>query len=159
MPKTKTEFRHETVASKERFDPRSFRTKVLDGHRIVTGCPRGKWSPKTERCKVATEAQTILHPKDKAHRSNPICDIGETIAAADKWFNSPVAVIKNLKIPKVEGSVILAGELHRIEYKVPGEKGCHHIFKNASIIVKPNAKYFIVIGKFKFDPERGFVNT
>lgn len=56
----------EQVAPKGRFDRRSFRTVVSDGHRVTVGCPKGKWDPRRQRCKVGTQAQRILHPEGEA---------------------------------------------------------------------------------------------
>lgn len=43
------------------FDKRSFRTKKISKETdIVIACPRGKWNNTTKRCKVGTQAQTIL---------------------------------------------------------------------------------------------------
>ncbi len=82
-------FQVETLEPKGRFDPRSFRTVVTDGARVTVGCPRGKWDPRRERCKVGTRAQRILHP-----RGNPLTPAeverlrgwqADEWAAADRW--------------------------------------------------------------------------
>lgn len=66
--KDKSEFDRKRIRSPKEFDPRSFRTKeVKKGVKVVIGCPKGKYSPKTERCKVGTRAQAILTRK----KSNP----------------------------------------------------------------------------------------
>lgn len=49
------------------FDSRSLRTIVRedeegDTHKIVVGCPKGKYDAKSGRCEVGTQAQAILHP-------------------------------------------------------------------------------------------------
>lgn len=66
MPLSKTgskaKFRHETVKSKGRFDPRSFRTVMARAHRVTVGCPKSKYDPKRKKCKVPTQVQKILHP-------------------------------------------------------------------------------------------------
>ena len=50
-------------ASPKLFDPRSFRTRRKPrGIRFIIACPKGKWSPKTKRCKVGTRLQSILRP-------------------------------------------------------------------------------------------------
>jgi len=45
---------------KSSFDKRSFRWKQSGKARILIGCPKGKWQPKKERCKVGTRAYKIL---------------------------------------------------------------------------------------------------
>lgn len=56
---------HERVASPKRFDKKSFRTKPVGkrGHKIVTGCPKGKYSKRSGRCKTSIGLQAILHPE------------------------------------------------------------------------------------------------
>lgn len=70
MPLAKTgsraKFRHKRIASPKAFDPRSFRTKKVGKSRVIIGCPKGKYSPSTGRCKVGTKAQAVLRPKRNA---------------------------------------------------------------------------------------------
>jgi len=68
---SRARFIHEPLQSKKKFDPRSFRTKVSRAHRITFGCPKGKWSPTLEECKVPVQIQKILHPMKEAMLSNP----------------------------------------------------------------------------------------
>jgi len=68
---SRARFIHEPLQSKRKFDPRSFRTKVSRAHRITFGCPKGKYSPSTELCKVPVQIQKILHPMEEAMLSNP----------------------------------------------------------------------------------------
>jgi len=67
MPLAKTgsraKFRHKRIASPKAFDSRSFRTKKVGKSRVIIGCPTGKYSPSTGRCKVGTKAQAVLRPK------------------------------------------------------------------------------------------------
>lgn len=52
----------ETVAPMKEFDPKSIRTVVRDEHRVVIGCPKGKYDRAAQRCKVGTRAHKILRP-------------------------------------------------------------------------------------------------
>jgi len=73
---SRARFIHEPLQSKSKFDPRSFRTKVSRAHRITFGCPKGKYSPSTELCKVPVQIQKILHPMKEAMLANP-CPISK----------------------------------------------------------------------------------
>lgn len=48
--------------AKGSFDRRSFRWVRRGKHRILVGCPRGKWNNKTKRCKVGTRAYKKFSP-------------------------------------------------------------------------------------------------
>lgn len=48
---------------KSYFDQRSFRWIKSGKARILIGCPKGKWSPKKQRCRVGTRAYEIVRPK------------------------------------------------------------------------------------------------
>jgi hypothetical protein len=48
---------------------------VRRAHRITFGCPKGKYSPSTELCKVPVQIQKILHPMEEAMLLNP-CPLG-----------------------------------------------------------------------------------
>lgn len=49
---------HEVVENKNKFDSRSFRVKTIKpGVLITIGCPKGKWSPSKNKCKVGTRIQ------------------------------------------------------------------------------------------------------
>lgn len=50
------------AAPRSAFDPRSFRWVKRGKAKILVGCPRGKWDPKAERCKVGTRAYAVLSP-------------------------------------------------------------------------------------------------
>ena len=65
MPgKGERDYKHEKVAPKEEFDPRSFRTKeVKSGVKLVVGCPLGNWDDVKSKCKVGTKLQKILRKK------------------------------------------------------------------------------------------------
>lgn len=64
-------------APRANFDKRSFRwiqRKGTGGSTwILIGCPRGKWSPTTESCRVGTRAYKILTRK----RGKSRCAIGQ----------------------------------------------------------------------------------
>lgn len=47
--------------AKSVFDERSFRWKVQSKKvRILVGCPKGKWQPRKQRCKVGLRAYKVL---------------------------------------------------------------------------------------------------
>lgn len=50
------------VASKGRFDPRSFRWKASGKGRVLIGCPKGHWKPRAKHCDVGTVAYKVLSP-------------------------------------------------------------------------------------------------
>jgi len=57
-------YRRYRKVSPAKFDPRSFRIKEVDEKtKLVVGCPKGKYSPKTGRCKVGTRVQAVLKKK------------------------------------------------------------------------------------------------
>lgn len=62
-------FCERSVAPKTKFDRRSFRTVKSDKSFVITGCPKGKWSPKARRgrgaCKVGLRAHKILVPQKR----------------------------------------------------------------------------------------------
>lgn len=61
-------YARERVAALGKFAKGSLRTAVRGKHRIVVGCPVGKYSRKAKRCRVGTRAQSILHPMSEAFR-------------------------------------------------------------------------------------------
>jgi len=65
MPKGgEGKYKHEVIESKTHFDPRSFRVITLKpGVKMTIGCPKGKWSPSKNKCKVGTRAQKIMRLK------------------------------------------------------------------------------------------------
>lgn len=65
MPgKGERDYKHEKVAPKEEFDPRSFRTKeIKSGVKIVIGCPKGKYDKAKSKCEVGMKLQKILRKK------------------------------------------------------------------------------------------------
>lgn len=65
MPKNgEREYKHERIAPKEDFDPRSFRTKeIKPGVKIIVGCPKGEFDAKKKLCKVGTKLQKIMRKK------------------------------------------------------------------------------------------------
>lgn len=62
-------YKRERIRNPNKFEPRSFRTKRVRNHLVVVGCPKGYWDENTNRCRVGTQVQTILHPKHEG--SNP----------------------------------------------------------------------------------------
>jgi hypothetical protein len=63
---SRSRFDRERLRSPKDFDPSSFRTKVSGSHRVVIGCPLGRWDPAHTRCKAGTRAQAVLHPAEEA---------------------------------------------------------------------------------------------
>ncbi len=61
----------ETIKSKTKFGPRSFRTVVSGSHRVTVGCPKGYWDDRLKLCRVGTQGQRILHPKKEVVMKNP----------------------------------------------------------------------------------------
>lgn len=68
--KIRGRFCERTAASKRSFDRRSFRWVRRGRNWLLIGCPRGKWKPRAQRCKVGTRAHKIL----KASRGS--CAVG-----------------------------------------------------------------------------------
>lgn len=60
LPKRKTV---QKLLPKSSFDKRSFRWIKSGDARILIGCPKGKWAPRKQRCKVGTRAYEIVRPK------------------------------------------------------------------------------------------------
>ena len=57
---------HKVIEDKNNFDPRSFRVITLNETTKATiGCPKGKWSPSKNKCKVGTRIQKKLILKKK----------------------------------------------------------------------------------------------
>jgi len=55
---------------KRKIDPRSVRTKTIrtkrGGKRLIrVGCPKGQWMPSKQKCKVGTQAISIMTPKEE----------------------------------------------------------------------------------------------
>lgn len=48
------------VNPKRAFAPASFRWVTSGKGRVLIGCPKGKWSAKTETCRVGTKAYKVL---------------------------------------------------------------------------------------------------
>lgn len=69
MPKGgEGKYNHEIINNKNMFDPRSFRVITLkEGVKATIGCPKGKWSPGKNKCKVGTKIQKIMRLK-KEHK-------------------------------------------------------------------------------------------
>lgn len=45
------------------FDKKSFRVKTFKtGTKIILGCKKGMWNPKSRRCKVNLKVQSVLKP-------------------------------------------------------------------------------------------------
>jgi len=60
------DFVREQLEDPGRFDARSFRTLVQDGHRLIVACPVGSFDPerpKDAQCVDGLELQSVLHPR------------------------------------------------------------------------------------------------
>jgi len=57
-------FKRFRQANPKAFDKRSFRVKTVDEDtKLIVGCPKSHYSPKTKRCKVGTRVQSVLKKK------------------------------------------------------------------------------------------------
>lgn len=63
--KSRSKFKHKHIASPSKFAKGSIRTIKRGKKEIRIGCPKGKYSQKTRRCKVGTRAVSILSPNPK----------------------------------------------------------------------------------------------
>jgi len=79
----RAQFCPERVAPPSAFDPRSFRTVRVKGHRVTVGCPKGQYDASRRRCRVGTRAQRILHPVGEGKCPLPR-EIGRTKRPARK---------------------------------------------------------------------------
>ncbi len=97
--RSRSQYKHERLASMRGIDPRSIRTVTpRPGVRLRIGCPKGEWSPSAQRCRVGTRAVSMLKEKNvpgriliedtrrpklrvlrRASRQNPL---GETLMIA-----------------------------------------------------------------------------
>lgn len=55
-------YKRERIKAPAYFDRRSLRIIQRGTHKLIVGCPRGKYDAKAERCTTGTEVQAILHP-------------------------------------------------------------------------------------------------
>lgn len=83
---------------------------------------------------------------------------------AEKWFGKAPDKIKRVHLPNLKGAVLEMGQVGLIQYQVNekcGPKRYHHVFgaNKAYIYTKPGASWLLVTGKFKFNSERGLLNT
>lgn len=93
----KSRYLHERLLPKGRFDPKSFRTKVSGNHRLVMGCPIGKYNNRTGQCKVSMQVQSLLHPKSEFQ--DTVNNIGKAIDKLERMLKRvhPAAVTKEIK--------------------------------------------------------------
>lgn len=83
----------------ERFDRRSFRTKKLPGGKLLLiACPKGKWAPRKQRCKVGMQRVSIRRPRTVAANSQSYRWLSRR--TIDRW--RPLA--KRLGVSKVARS-------------------------------------------------------
>ena len=69
-------FQRQEVRPSTAFDSDSFRTVEVGTHRVIVGCPKGKFEG--GRCTVGTKAQAVLHPKDMGNPC-PFCAITKAV--------------------------------------------------------------------------------
>jgi len=62
---SRSRFKHVHIASPSKFAKGSIRTIKSGKAEIRVGCPKGKYSKKTRRCKVGTRAVSILKPNPR----------------------------------------------------------------------------------------------
>jgi hypothetical protein len=60
-------FCEKSLAPRKQFDSDSFRWKQSGKAWLLVGCPKGKWQPRKERCRVGTKAHKILVKKGYRH--------------------------------------------------------------------------------------------
>ena len=60
-------FCEKTLTPRKQFDSESFRWKQSGKAWLLVGCPKGKWQPRKERCRVGTKAHKILVKKGYRH--------------------------------------------------------------------------------------------
>ncbi len=65
---SRARFLRERVRSPKAFAKGSLRTVTRGKHRVVIGCPVGKYDRKKKRCRVGTRSQSVLHPMSEAFR-------------------------------------------------------------------------------------------
>jgi hypothetical protein len=61
-----TKFCAEHINDANKYNKKSFRTKISGEHRILLGCPKGKYDIKTKTCRVAMQVVKILHPEGES---------------------------------------------------------------------------------------------
>ena len=66
-------FCEQVKAPKSTFDKRSFRWVKQGKHRVMIGCPKGKWKSRKQRCAVGTRAHVVLV------KTTGACKIGKKI--------------------------------------------------------------------------------
>lgn len=93
----KSRYLHERLKSKSKFDSRSFRTKTSGSHRLVMGCPVGKYNSRTKQCSVKMQAQSLLHPKSEFDAT--LKNIGSAIDKLERMLvrTHPAVVTKEIK--------------------------------------------------------------
>jgi len=79
---SRAKYKHKKIESKSHFAKGSFRT-VPAGKKskVVIGCPKGKYSKKTKRCKVGTRAVTVL--KKNPGKKRAIVPFGDAYTPVD----------------------------------------------------------------------------
>ena len=64
--KSRAKYKRKRIKSPTKFDKRSFRIVDVgrpEHHKIIIGCPKGKYDSKKRMCKVGTQVQAILEKK------------------------------------------------------------------------------------------------
>lgn len=104
----KAMFARERLESPKKFDPRSFRTLARGKARVVVGCPKGHWDPKTSRCKTSMKAQAILRPKEAVRaRKNPFL---QTILPPNPPKRIPFRDGQKIPVDKARAWVVSTGD-------------------------------------------------
>lgn len=64
--KSHSKYIRKRIKDPKKFDKRSFRTKDVgrpEHHKIIIGCPKGKYNAKTKKCKVGMQVQSVMEKK------------------------------------------------------------------------------------------------
>lgn len=126
----------EQVAPKSRFDPRSFRTVVSDGHRVTVGCPKGKWDPRRKRCQVGTRAQRILHPEGEG-----VCPLPGLKVRRRRRNNPPAGPVEIYRRVEFIGATKGPGD------RYAGERFLHRFRTPARMLGLPDGSLLIQAGR------------
>ena len=63
---SRAKYKRKRIKSPKLFDKRSFRIVDVgrpEHHKIIIGCPKGKYDAKKKRCKVGMRLQAVLEEK------------------------------------------------------------------------------------------------
>jgi hypothetical protein len=81
---SRSKYKHKKLTPKSRIAAGSFRTVKAGKARVVVGCPKGKYSKRSKRCKVGTKAVTLLTPNPQGKTFRVFAK--KKIQGKDKFF-------------------------------------------------------------------------